>query len=291
MAATDSRHIRARAEAEWQKALELEKRLKATYRKKSFYDAEARGQRAQLRDAYGSLLFIDPAFAAANDVELLLWKSVFYRPIEEFRSRLKQADRAGEAGAVQVPKVAAAFLRFLEEASAFYRQLVMQLQAVYGDVGVKLEVPEGAAAKLAAAAKAGAANGTNSMHASTSSSAPRDVRTSIHRCLIYLGDLARYNAQAAPKAAVAVAGPGPNAPAVGNTAAKPEWHLASQFYRQAAHLLPRSGNPYNQLAVMAVMTGDELRAVYHYARSLCVGLPFLTARENLLLLFEQNRAR
>eukprot|EP00879_Flechtneria_rotunda_P004686 GHRR01004950.1.p1 GENE.GHRR01004950.1~~GHRR01004950.1.p1 ORF type:complete len:1360 (+),score=644.13 GHRR01004950.1:1193-5272(+) len=167
----------------------------------------------------------------------------------------------------------------------------MQLQAVYGDVGVKLEVPEGAAAKLAAAAKAGAANGTNSMHASTSSSAPRDVRTSIHRCLIYLGDLARYNAQAAPKAAVAVAGPGPNAPAVGNTAAKPEWHLASQFYRQAAHLLPRSGNPYNQLAVMAVMTGDELRAVYHYARSLCVGLPFLTARENLLLLFEQNRAR
>jgi hypothetical protein len=42
---------------------------------------------------------------------------------------------------------------------------------------------------------------------------------------------------------------------------------------------------------MAVMTGDELRAVYHYARSLCVGLPFSTARENLLLLFEQNRNR
>jgi len=39
-------------------------------------------------------------------------------------------------------------------------------------------------------------------------------------------------------------------------------------------VLPRSGNPHNQLAVMAVMTGDELRAVYHYARSLCVGLPF-----------------
>jgi protein SMG7 len=56
-------------------------------------------------------------------------------------------------------------------------------------------------------------------------------------------------------------------------------------------VLPLSGNPHNQLAVMAVMTGDELRAVYHYARSLCVGIPFWTARENLLLLFEQNRAR
>lgn len=72
---------------------------------------------------------------------------------------------------------------------------------------------------------------------------------------------------------------------------KPEWQRASHYYRLAARVLPRSGNPHNQLAVMAVMAGEELRAMYHYARSLCVGLPFLTARENLLLLFEQNRAR
>jgi hypothetical protein len=62
-------------------------------RKRSFYDQEARTLRGQLRAAYESLLFLDAAFAAANDVELLLWKSVFYRPIEEFRSRLKQADK------------------------------------------------------------------------------------------------------------------------------------------------------------------------------------------------------
>jgi hypothetical protein len=122
------------------------------------------------------------------------------------------------------------------------------------------------------------------------SSAPRDVRPSIHRCLIYLGDLARYTAQAAPKAtpaaaAAAAAGPGQH------PAAKHEWQRAAHCYRLAARVLPLSGNPHNQLAVMAVMTGDELRAVYHYARSLCVGIPFWTARENLLLLFEQNRAR
>lgn len=90
-------------------------------------------------------------------------------------------------GAAQLPKVAAAFLRFLEEASLFYRRLVMQLQAAYGNVGVKLELPataaaaagaEGAAAALpeaarqsaggsggaAAAAAAAAANGA--MHCS-----------------------------------------------------------------------------------------------------------------------------
>eukprot|EP00878_Enallax_costatus_P047392 GHUV01058008.1.p1 GENE.GHUV01058008.1~~GHUV01058008.1.p1 ORF type:complete len:157 (-),score=31.63 GHUV01058008.1:28-498(-) len=120
-----------------------------------------------------------------------------------------------------------------------------------------------------------------------SSSAPRDVRPSIHRCLIYLGDLSRYMAQAAPKtAAAAVPQQQQHHPA-----ARPDWIKAAHYYRLAARVLPRSGNPHNQLAVMAVMTNDELRAVYHYARSLCVGIPFQTAKENLMLLFEQNRQR
>jgi hypothetical protein len=67
----------------------------AACRKRSFYDQEARTLRGQLRAAYESLLFLDAAFAAANDVELLLWKSVFYRPIEEFRARMKQTEQVG----------------------------------------------------------------------------------------------------------------------------------------------------------------------------------------------------
>lgn len=63
------------------------------------------------------------------------------------------------------------------------------------------------------------------------------------------------------------------------------------YYRQAARVLPASGNPYNQMAVMSYYTSDELRAVYYYFRSLAVAMPFVTARENLLLLFEKNRNR
>ncbi|WIA42128.1 hypothetical protein OEZ86_009400 [Tetradesmus obliquus] len=283
----DSRSAHSKAESEWQRALELERRLKATYRKRSFYDPEARTLRGQLRSAYESLLFLDAAFAAANDVELALWKGVFYRPIEEFRTRLKQADKAGDAGASAGPKVAAAFMRFLEEASLFYRRLVMQLQAAYGDVGVKLAVDTAGAAGGGVAA----ANGAAAMLCSSGSSAPRDVRPSIHRCLIYLGDLARYTAQAAPKAAPAAAAAAAGAGPAQHPAAMPDWQRAGYYYRLAARVLPRSGNPHNQLAVMSVMVGEALRAVYHYARSLCVGIPFWTARENLLLLFEQNRAR
>ncbi|PNG99326.1 Telomerase-binding protein EST1A, partial [Tetrabaena socialis] len=75
------------------------------------------------------------------------------------------------------------------------------------------------------------------------------------------------------------------------TSARPLWERAMSYYRQAARVLPASGNPYNQMAVMAYHTNEELRAVYFYFRSLAVAMPFSTARENLLLLFEKNRSR
>jgi hypothetical protein len=65
--------------------------------------------------------------------------------------------QAGDAGAAATPKVAAAFVRFLEDASLFYRRLVMQLQAAYGDVGVKLQVEPQTGASAAAAANGAAA--------------------------------------------------------------------------------------------------------------------------------------
>ena len=53
---------------------------------------------------------------------------------------------------------------------------------------------------------------------------------------------------------------------------------------------PSGGNAYNQLAVLATLADDKLSAVYFYFRSLAVAMPFGIARENLLLLFEANRA-
>ena len=74
-------------------------------------------------------------------------------------------------------------------------------------------------------------------------------------------------------------------------ASRADWARATAYYRLAAHVLPRSGNPHNQLAVMAFWSGDELKAAYHYARSLCVRAPFTTAHENLLQLLQNNRTR
>jgi len=42
-----------------------------------------------------------------REVEPALWKSVFYRPIEEFRRRIKAAAVAGEKGRAPLQKVGA----------------------------------------------------------------------------------------------------------------------------------------------------------------------------------------
>jgi hypothetical protein len=74
-------------------------------RKRSFYDVEVRSLRKQLRDTYESLLFLDAAFAAANDVEGQMWRTVFYLPIEEFRTRIRKAEKEAQQKTGPAPVV------------------------------------------------------------------------------------------------------------------------------------------------------------------------------------------
>ena len=55
--------------------------------------------------------------------------------------------------------------------------------------------------------------------------------------------------------------------------------------------VPPGGNSFNQLAVLATYDEAHLQAVCRYFRSLAVAHPFQVARENLLLLFDQARAK
>ena len=51
-------------------------------------------------------------------------------------------------------------------------------------------------------------------------------------CLIHLGDVARY---------------------------RHKQKMADSFYRKASHLVPSSGHPYNQLAILAATSPDNLQ--------------------------------
>ena len=67
-----------------------------------------------------------------------------------------------------------------------------------------------------------------------------------------------------------------------------DWKNASNYYRKAFLLIPHNGNPHNQLAVLSTYTDDDIETVYRYYRSIVIKYPFLTAAENLVVLFEKN---
>jgi len=89
---------------------------------------------------------------------------------------------------------------------------------------------------------------------------------SCHLLLIFMGDLERY---------------------VSQFLQEDDYHNAKRYYKQAQILTPKNGKSYNQLAVIAVVTKHKLDAVYYYARSLQVSIPFLTAKDRLTAIFQE----
>lgn len=92
------------------------------------------------------------------------------------------------------------------------------------------------------------------------------VIRSCHRTLVFLGDLSRYReASQSPK----------------------NWGPATGYYSLAKKLVPKSGSPHNQLAVIALNEGSNLSATYHLYRALSVAEPFPEAGDNLGLGFRK----
>ncbi|XP_028160784.1 protein SMG7-like isoform X3 [Ostrinia furnacalis] len=83
---------------------------------------------------------------------------------------------------------------------------------------------------------------------------PAAARYICQHCLVHLGDLARYRQQL---------------------------RVAHTFYRHALVVSAHSGQPYNQLALVAWRRGRRLGALYWHVRSLLVRAPFPPAPANL----------
>mmetsp|Transcript_36979 Transcript_36979/g.59852 ORF Transcript_36979/g.59852 Transcript_36979/m.59852 type:complete len:999 (+) Transcript_36979:103-3099(+) len=244
----------------YNRVAELEKDFRTQCKRKNPLDKTLTPLRNSIRDDYEKIILQDIDFAASKDVEQILWKTIFYRRIEEFRKRLRKASSPVPDGTSvatskdSVRKLAHAFRLFLEESVAFYVELLRKLQNKYKislDAGKVATFPNDGAVSLQ--------HWKTAVH-------------SCHRCLIFLGDLARYiemNSENENKA----------------------WVAAEKYYSQAILLLPDNGNPHNQLAVLATYADNDCVAVYRYVRSLAAKQPFLTARENIVLLFEKNKAK
>ncbi|ESQ41952.1 hypothetical protein EUTSA_v10012551mg [Eutrema salsugineum] len=259
---------RERAQSIFDKTVELEiKRRKA---------AQARNPSdpnlwQQIRENYEAIILEDHAFSEKHGIEVTLWQ-LHYKRIEDFRSHINavlasnsssvaqnaKGPSRPEKGPERVAKLKLQFRTFLSEATGFYHDLILKIRSKYGlPLGYFSEDQESQnladkdGKKLAEVKKG---------------------LVSCHRCLIYLGDLARYKG---------LYGEGDSK--------NREYAAASSYYLQAASLLPASGNPHHQLAIIASYSGDEFAATYRYFRSLAVESPFPTARDNLIVAFEKNR--
>ncbi|KAI3446578.1 hypothetical protein Pfo_003243 [Paulownia fortunei] len=222
-----------------------------------------------MRENYEAIVLEDHAFSEQHDVEYALWQ-LHYRRIEELRALFNAA--LASAGSVasqngkgpvrtgpdRLTKIRSQFKTFLSEATGFYHDLMLKIRAKYGlPLGYFSDDPD------------------NQIPMSKDGNKSSEVKKgliSCHRCLIYLGDLARYKSLYGE----------------GDSKAR-DFAAASSYYMQASSLWPSSGNPHHQLAILAGYSNDELQSIYRYFRSLAVDNPFITARDNLIIAFEKNR--
>lgn len=255
---------RERAQRLYEKNIELENKRRRSVQARIPSDPNAW---QQMRENYEAIILEDHAFSEQHNVEYALWQ-LHYRRIEELRAHYSAAvSSAGSntSQATKVPsrsdrvtKIRQQFKTFLSEATGFYHELILKIRAKYGlPLGNFSEDSE---------------NRIIMDKDGKKSSEVKKGLVSCHRCLIYLGDLARYKGLYGE----------------GDSKSR-EYAAASSYYLQAASLWPSSGNPHHQLAILASYSSDELVAVYRYFRSLAVDSPFSTARDNLIVAFEKNR--
>ncbi|KAK1587437.1 hypothetical protein Q3G72_012811 [Acer saccharum] len=254
---------RERAQRLYEKNIELENKRRRSAQARIPSDPNAW---QQMRENYEVIILEDHAFSEQHNIEYALWQ-LHYRRIEELRAHFSAAISSTGSNTSQglkvpprtdrVTKIRLQFKTFLSEATGFYHELILKIRAKYGlPLGNFSEDSE---------------NRVMDKDGKKSAEVKKGL-VSCHRCLIYLGDLARYKGLYGE----------------GDSKSR-EYAAASSYYLQAAALWPSSGNPHHQLAILASYSGDELAAVYRYFRSLAVDSPFSTARDNLIVAFEKNR--
>ncbi|KAH9610134.1 hypothetical protein KSS87_004781 [Heliosperma pusillum] len=255
---------RGRAEQLFNKIVELDKKRQRSLQARIPSDPNTWNQ---IRETYEAIILEDHAFSEQRNIELSLWQ-LHYKRIEEFRALFTAAHVSARSTAAnnvrgsrqpdRVAKIRVQFKAFLSEAAAFYHDLILKIRAKYG-------LPLGHFSD----------NSDSMVILGNDSAQSSDVKKAVvscHRCLIYLGDLARYKGLYGE----------------GESRAR-EYSAASSYYLQATSLWPSNGNSHHQLAILATYRGDELVAVYRYFRSLATEVPFPTAKENLVVAFDKNR--
>jgi protein SMG5 len=240
-------------------ALDIIKAHDAIFKQKKAYRdvflPDAIMLRDRLQEYCEKLLFCSPV-EYRRKAEELLWRKAFYDIIQLMKHNRKHM--------IPTSNLESAFRTHLASALGYYHHLLCRLQADY-DLNLEMVidfyyVPESKTHR-------------KPHHASKAEPVPDEKRWAVeccYRCLVYLGDLARYQHDYDGVASRV---------------------LSQRYYYQAFALCPENGMPHNQLGTLAGTSCYSLNAAYYYIRCILSPSPFEGAHGNLVRLFERNRRR
>lgn len=174
-----------------------------------------------MRFSYEKTILNNDTLSELQDAEYSLWK-LHYKHIDEFRKRIKRGSGNVENTKSRVAQNDSAlrnndihlnaFKSFLSDAIEFYQNLIIKLREHYGVSEDALFYKKGR------------------ISSSIEPNAMLKCQYLCHRCLVCMGDLARYDQQY-------------ENPDVHNQ----NWSVAATHYLKATRIWPDSGNPHNQV--------------------------------------------
>ncbi|XP_021825839.1 protein SMG7L isoform X2 [Prunus avium] len=225
-----------------------ENQLWSLIHSKGLLHSEVKDLYRKVRSTYENLILSDRDQLELQDIEYSLWK-LHYKRIDEFRKRIKGSFVNAESKKLAVPQND----NHVEGFKLFLSEAIEFYQNLIVKIRKRNRLPEESVFLTFAEQKK-----------------MQKCQFLCHRFLVCVGDLARYKEQYEKP-----------------DAQNRNWSVAATNYLEATVIWPDSGNPHNQLAVLAIYIGDEFLALYHCIRSLAVKEPFPDAQGNLILLFER----
>ncbi|KAB0800738.1 hypothetical protein PPYR_06477 [Photinus pyralis] len=202
-------------------------------------------QRSRFQEYCERLIFSDPTLFGRK-AEELLWRKCYYDVISAAK-RLKKKEFT--------PKDISNIETHINAGVGHYHHFILRLQYQF-QLDVK-DVVDFAMFQ----------NILKKSNTCTSKPELEWAQQSVHRCLIYLGDLNRYKLEIYP-----TWDPG----------------LSIRCYLRAIEFKPEYGIPHNQMGTLASNQNRVLDAVYHYICCLSCKVIFDGTENNLLRLFEKN---
>lgn len=201
-------------------------------------------QRQKLRDNCEKLLFLDPVNYGKKSLELL-WRKVYYETISTAK-KLREIDAENDSYLfTHIVCGIGHFHHFISRMESEMKLQIKELDYTFmhldGDFKDNTEGPTDEEVQFS--------------------------RSALHSCLIYLGDLSRYQVEIFH-------------------AFEPS--IAARYYLQAAHVDMSSGMPYNQLGNLYLDKNYNLDSVCYYIQCLNCTSPFEGAIGNLTKIFEKN---